>query len=461
MIKRALHKARKHDFTTGSIPGSIWILAFPIMLANILQTAFNIVDMFWVGRLGTDAIGAVAMSGVVLFVIVTIVIGICTGTHVLIARYIGSRNKQAAENVAEQALIIGAIFSIVIAGLGVIFAQPILRVLGARGEILSLGVEYLNITFIGSLVMVYLFLVNAILRASGDAFMPMLIMVGAVILNIILDPLMIFGIGFPRMGVAGAALATVLSRGLGSLVGLYALFKGYSRIQVHFARLKVDLKIILKILKLGFPATVQMGLRSCVGLVLMAFVAKFGSYAIAAYGIGLRIFSVVLMPGFALAASAATVVGQSVGAKQVSRARSCAWQATGFNILLMGATGILFFVLAPNLIAVFNSRPDIIKLGSEYLRITSLSYAFVACGLVLGHSLMGAGDTISPMVITICCLLGIQIPLAIILPGQLNLGISGIWWAILISSVSQGVITCLWFKLGRWQFLGEQERAGA
>ena len=253
------------------------------------------------------------------------------------------------------------------------------------------------------------------------------------------------------MGVAGAALATVLSRGIASLLGLSILFQGYSRVRVHLARLRLDIKTIGKIIKLGFPNSVQMALRSSVGLFLMAIVARYGNYAICAYGIGLRIFSVVLMPGFALATSAATLVGQNLGAREFSRARTCAWQAAGFNMLLMGFGGALFFAFSANLISIFNTHPSIIKLGSEYLKITSLSYIFIAPALVLGRSLMGAGDTISPLLISAFTLLGIQIPLALILPNHLHIGLSGVWWAILVSSVLQGILTCFWFNRGRWK----------
>ncbi|MBU4140695.1 MAG: MATE family efflux transporter [Candidatus Omnitrophica bacterium] len=451
MIRRLLGNSRKLDLTEGNTVRNIWALALPMMLGNIMQTAFNVVDMIWVGRLGSEAIASVAMSGVVLFVIITLIIGVSTGTQTLVARFMGAGKCADAENVAMQSLIIGAVLSVALAGAGLILARPILQILGAKTMILQLGTDYLKIILIGGLGMVYLFLACAIFRASGDALTPMLIMIGATILNVILDPLMIFGIGFPRMGVKGAALATVLSRGLAALLGLYILFRGSSRLRLHLAKLQANIKTIARIVKIGFPNSIQMASRSIVGLVLMAIVARYGSYAIAAYGIGLRIFSVVLMPGFALATSAAILVGQNLGARKFLRAQTSARQAAGFNTLLMGLAGILFFTFSANLISVFDTNPDIVKLGAEYLKITSFGYIFVAQGLVLGRSLMGAGDTISPMLISVFALLGIQIPLAVILPNHLHIGISGVWWAILISSVLQGALTCFWFNLGRWK----------
>ncbi len=451
MIKRLLSKSRKLNLTEGNTVKSIWALALPVMLGNILQTAFNVVDMIWVGRLGSEAIAGVAMSGVVLMVIMTFIIGVSTATQSLVARFTGAKNYLGAENVAMQSLIVGAVLSAILATIGLVFGRSILGALGAKAAILELGTDYLTIILSGALMMVYLFLVSAIFRAAGDVFTPMLIMIGATVLNIVLDPLMIFGIGFPRMEVKGAALATVVSRALAAIVGLYILFQGNSRIRVKLERLRMDVKTSIKIIKIGFPNSIQMALRSIVGLVLMAIVARYGGYAIAAYGIGLRIFSVVLMPGFALATSAATLVGQNLGARKLTRAGTCAWQAAGFNTLLMGLAGVLFFIFSANLISLFNNNPHVIKLGSEYLKITSWGYVFVAQGLVLGRSLMGAGDTFSPMIISLLALLGFQIPLAIILPTQLHIGISGVWWAILISSVLQGILTAFWFNLGRWK----------
>ena len=451
MIKRLLNNRRKLDLTKGSVVKNIWALAFPMMLGNILQTAFNVVDMIWVGRLGPEAIASVAISGAALLVIMALIIGVSTGTMAIVSRKSGAMDQEGTDNAAMQSLILGAGLSIVLAITGLIFARPILHALGAEGAILQLGSDYLKVILSGGLVMVYLFLINAIFRAAGDVFTPLLIMIGATILNIILDPLMIFGIGFPRMGVVGAALATVVSRGLAALIGLYVLFQGYSRVRVHLARLSLDFKTIGRIIKIGFPNSIQMALRSIAGLILMAIVARYGGYAICAYGIGLRLFSVVLMPGFALATSAATLVGQNLGARKFLRAKISAWFAAGFNMLMMGAVGILFFIFSAKLVSIFTTNPGIISLGSEYLRLTSFSYVFVALGLVLGRSLMGAGDTTAPLIISVFALLGVQIPLAIILPKYLHTGLNGVWWAILISSVLQSALTYFWFNLGHWK----------
>ncbi len=450
-MKRLLSRTHKLNLTEGDIVKNIWLLASPIMLGNILQTAFNIIDMIWVGRLGSEAIASVALSGVVLMVIITLIIGIASGTQSLVSRFIGSGNQLMAENVAMQSLLIGTALSILLAGLSFVLSRPVLQLIGASGVVLQEAEGYLNIILAGGLTIIYLFMINAIFRAAADAMTPMLIMLGATILNVVLDPLLIFGIGFPRMGVRGAALATVFSQGAATLAGLYILFQGHSRIRVHLTRFKADWQTIVKITKIGFPNCIQMSLRSVVGLILMTIVAKYGSDAIAAYGIGLRVFSVVMMPGFALAVSAATVVGQNLGAKKLMRAEKSAIAAAKYNTMLMGFTGLIFFIFSNQIIFIFSSNPQIIAIGSDYLRITSFGYIFVAQGMVLGRSLIGAGDAISPMTITLITLLGIQIPLAVILPRHINTGLAGVWWAILISSILQGTLTYFWFNRGFWK----------
>ena len=262
---------------------------------------------------------------------------------------------------------------------------------------------------------------------------------------------MIFGIGFPRLGVNGAALATVLARGIGVVIAFWVLFRGSSVIHLKLRNVKVNFGLIWRISRIGVPSSIQMSLRSLMGVVLMAIVAKYGTYAVAAYGVGLRIMMLVLMPAFGLAMAAATLVGQNLGARDPERAHLSAWAATRFTMLIMGTVGIIFFLLAPDLIRLFNPNPQVVAIGTAYLRTTSFGYIFIALGIVLGRSLNGAGDTTSPMVITFISLWCLQIPLALLLPGRFHLGIAGVWWAILISTVVNGSLITAWFQRGRWK----------
>lgn len=442
----------RKDLTQGNIVRNIWTLATPMMFGNILQTAFNIVDMIWVGRLGSSAIAAVAMSGSILMIIMTMIIGIATGTAAMVSRFIGAKDNERANDVAMQSLILSAVASSLLAIVGFGLAEEMLKLLGAKPEVVLLGTGYLRILLVGGVVMFLLFLAGAILRGAGDALTPMIILGVATVVNGILDPLMIFGHGgFPRMGVNGAALATVLARGVGVVIAFCVLFRGSSHIHLRLRNLKVNFNLIWRITKIGIPSSVQMSLRSLMGVILMAIVARYGTYAVAAYGVGLRIMMLVFMPAFGLAAAAATLVGQNLGAQKEERAHYSAWAATRFTMLIMGAVGILFFLFAGNLIRVFNASPQVVEIGTRYLKITSFGYLFSALGVVLGRALNGAGDTVSPMVITFISLWCLQIPLALILPGSFRLGVSGVWWAALAASIIHGIMMAGWFQRGGWK----------
>ncbi len=407
--------------------------------------------MIWVGKLGGTAIAAVAMSGSILMVIMTLIIGIATGTVAMVARSTGAGDRKKANEVAMQSLFLSFLASTLLAAAGFGLAEGMLKLLGGTPEVVALGTGYLKILLVGGTVMFLLFLAEAILRGAGDAMTPLTILIISILLNAILDPLMIFGIGFPRLGVNGAALATVLARGIGVIIAFRVLFRGSSPIHLERKNLKVNFGLMGRIIKLGVPSSIQMSLRSLMGVILMAIVAKYGTYAVAAYGVGLRIMMFVLMPVFGLAMAAATLVGQNLGAQAPERAHLSAWTATRFTMLIMGTVGIIFFLFAPNLIGFFNTNLQVVEIGTTYLRITSLGYLFIALGVVLGRALTGAGDTVAPMVITFISLWGLQIPLALLLPGRLHLGITGVWWATLISTVVHGTITTGWFQRGRWK----------
>ena len=455
MRKRILQAVHDHmtgrDLTRGSIVRNIWVLAIPMMFGNLLQTTFSIVDMVWVGKLGPDAIAAVSLSGSILMVVMMLMIGIATRTTAMVARFIGARDHESANDVAMQSLILSAIGSLLLAVAGIGLADRMLEAMGASPEVVVLGTGYLRLLLVGSVAMFLLFLTEAILRGAGDALTPTLILTGATVLNAVLDPLLIFGIGFPRMGVDGAAMATLVARGVGAAVALYVLFRGRSRIRLRPKHLRVDLSIMWRITRLGVTSSIQLTMRGVMGIVLMALVAGYGTHAVAAYGVGLRLLMFVLMPGFGLAVATATLVGQNLGAGAPGRAQATAWAAARFSMLMMGAVGLLFYVFAGDLMGFFNKTAEVVEIGATYLRITSIGYIFIALSIVLGRAMNGAGDTVSPMVMTFMSLWCLQVPLALVLARWSGLGVSGIWWAALVASVVHGMMTTGWFQLGRWK----------
>ncbi|OGC23702.1 hypothetical protein A2291_04030 [candidate division WOR-1 bacterium RIFOXYB2_FULL_42_35] len=453
MIRRLLHKFQKErDLTTGSISKNIWILAIPMIISNMLQAGLNLVDMFWVGRLGAAAIAAVAMSGSLLMIVMFIMIGVGIGTTAMVARAIGENDQAKADNAAMQSLILGFFSSIILALIGYFSAPFLLKLLGADAEVLTLGLGYMRILFVGVNVIFYIFFITAILNGAGDAATPMIIAIIMTVANIILDPLLIFGIGpFPRLGVDGAALASVLAEGIGSIIALEVLLRGRSRVHVRLQYLRVNFLIIFQILRIGVPASAQMILRGFLNLALIVVVAGFGTQAVAAFGVCIRFNMLALMPGFALGMAAATLVGQNLGAKKPERAMASAWLATGYYAVFMGAMTVLFLIFAPSVIAFFNNDAQVVEIGTNYLRISAWGYVFVALGIVLSRSLSGAGDTIVPLIITFVALWLVQIPLAFYLSRFTSLNLDGVWVAILVAYLLQGTMTAIWFQMGKWK----------
>ena len=444
--------ARRRDWTRGSITRNIWALALPIITTNLLQSTFNVVDIWFVGRLGPDAIAAVSMSGVVMMLIIVVGAGLSIATTAMVARRIGARNRSGATKIAVQSLQLTVLASLCVTVLGVSTARHTLIWLGASPDVWRLGTPYLRIIFAGCLPMFLLFMVGAILLGAGDAMTPMKVMGGSTLLNILLDYLLIFGPGpFPRMGVMGAAVGSTLARGLGMVVGMLVLCHPGSAVPLRGARLHLDWKTMGTLVKLGIPGSAQLALRNLSALVLTRLVAEFGTLALAGYGIGMRINMVLMSIGFGIGASSAALVGQNLGAGQPSRAERTGWTAAGQWAAVMATVGAIFWFYAPHLVGLFSSETGVVEAGGSFIRTVSWVYPFLAISLVLARSLNGAGDTVSPTVIITVGLFGLRIPLALFLSRGTGLGVEGIWLAIASSMVTDGSLMALWFSRGVWK----------
>ncbi|MCK5327717.1 MAG: MATE family efflux transporter [Candidatus Latescibacteria bacterium] len=440
----------RRDLTEGGIVRNIGHLALPMMIGNVLQNAFSIVDMIFVGRLGPSAIAAVGMSGVVLGFLFVVIIGIYTGTVALVARFIGAKNPSEAENVAMQSLFLGGFCYAAIAIMGYPLAPFILRVLGGTEEVVGQGVPYIRIMFLGSFAMIFTVVLSSVLRAAGDAITPLKILTLATVLNIGLDPLLIFGWGpFPRLGVAGSALATVIARGLGAALLLWIFLRGNGVIHLKIARARIDLPLLGRIIRIGIFASIQGILRNISGVVLTRLVAMYGTYAVAAYMIGMRLQMMVMMSAFGLAGAVATLVGQNLGAHKPERAARTAWITVGVGFAIMTVLGIFYIVFSRSIIGVFNKDPEVLRIGMQYLRICAGAFGFIGLSIILGRALSGAGDTVSPMVITAIGLLGIRLALSLLFSWKL--GLTGIWLGITASTIIQGLMVGVWFHTGRWK----------
>ena len=441
-----------NKITHGRLERSFWSLAIPMMAGALMQNLFSLVDLFFVGRLGHVAVAALSIAGVILGVIMMAAIGIATGTTALIAHFTGKKDYSGADRVLFQTVIICTVSSLVMILVGIFGVVGLLHIFGTSEEIIPAASSYLRISFIFS-IFIFLFIgFNQALRGSGDAITPLKVLVLVNIVNIILDPLFIFGLGFfPKLGVAGSALATVISRALGVTIILGYFIWGKSTLHFHRGMFKINLPIIDRIVKIGFFASFEVLLRQLSLLLLLRLVNSFGVAALAAYGIAIRLRMTVMMLGFGMGIACAVIIGQNMGAGYVPRARRAGWQGLKYYEFIVIPIAGLFFIFSPHIVGIFNNNPDVIKIGSSLLRFIAVTLPFLAMVLTLGRGIAGAGDTIASAIMTAVAQLGLRIPVAYFAALVLNWGTNGIWLGINASDIFQGLAMVWYFKRGFWQ----------
>jgi putative MATE family efflux protein len=378
--------------------------------------------------------------------------GIAVGTMALVSQFTGEKNYEMSDNVLGQTLILDIIGASVMLIVSFFLIEPLLKLFGATGDVLVYAAEYLRITFTFSIV-IFLFVgINQALRGSGDARTPLYALIIANILNIILDPLFIMGYGpFPKMGVAGSAIATVLTRGIGVLFLFSHLLFGHSTIHLKLNHLKPLPFLMKRIMSIGSFASLQVFIREVSFLFLMRLVTSFGAVTLAAYGIGSRIRSFIMVPGFGFASSAAILVGQNLGAGKPERAKKSAWRAVTYYEFILIPIVILFLVFAPTIVKIFNNHPEVIIIGSSFLRYLAVTFPFLAFSLVFSQAMNGAGDTKTPTIINAIGQLGFRIPFAYFCALAVGLGYSGIWLGINASDIVQGIGMVFVFRAGHWK----------
>ncbi len=442
------------DLTQGNISRAIWIVAIPQILTNLMQTLFNLVDIFWVGKLalGTRAIAAVSIAGTLMMLLFMVIMGVGTGALALVARSYGQKDYKRANRITANAILLSLFLSIPVSYFGARYSGNLFLFMGADAQVSEAGQQYLSLMFMASSVIFLTFVLNAVLQGVGDALTPMKIMVSVLILNLILDPFLIFGWGpFPNLGIRGAAWATIISRLIASLVLLFKLYYGELRLRLHLDDFIPDRQILMKIIRLGGPNSIQLSLRGIMGIVIIGLVASFGTSAVAAYGIGHRLFMLALFPGFGFAIAAAGLVGQNLGSGQPERSARSAYITTYYYLVFLAGLMVAGLVFPEKLISLFDTTPEVVDMGASMLRITALGLPLLAPSLILNRSLGGAGDTISPMIITMISLWGLQVPLAILLSRIPALGVSGIFWAGTIAISASGLMALFWFRRRGWQ----------
>ncbi|RMF98481.1 MAG: MATE family efflux transporter [Candidatus Schekmanbacteria bacterium] len=441
------------DATKGSLSRALLKLAIPFIMAMLLETVMQLTDMFFVSRLGSASIAAVSFCGIILLLLSTIVEGISASALAIVARRVGEADKEGANIAASNTMFICLLLSIITGIGGYYIAGPTLKILGAPEDVYNLGIGYIQYSFLGIYSMFFLFIVQAIMRGAGEPIYPMLILSGSAFMNIIFDPLFIFGLGpFPKLGVTGAAIATVTARTIASTIGIYLLFSGKTFIKLTLKKMKIDLNIIATIFRIAFPAMGRMSLNSITRVILMKIVALFGTSAIAAYGIGLRLDMVAFLPGLGFAAATSTIVGQNLGAKKIDRAERSTIIALLCNIAVVGTIAVLFLLFSENIISVFDKSAEVMRIGTMYIYIVVPSYFFMAGRLVYNGSLRGAGDTYSTMVASFISMVLMQIPLAYLLAKYTSLDVYGVFISVAAVNFFETLMLYYWFKKGKWKY---------
>lgn len=441
------------DYTSGPIIKSLIGLALPIVFANILQTAYQLVDTFWVGRLGAEAVAAVSLSFPVLFLLISLGGGLAIAGTIMVAQYKGKGDLKQIDYVSAQTLLMMIIVSVIVSVLGYFVAAPIMGLMGAAPDVLPLAVSYLQISFIGLTFMFAYFVFQSLMRGVGDVKTPMYIVLGTVLLNLVLDPLFIMGYGpIPGYGVSGAAIVTVLTQGLAAVVGLSMLFSGKYGIHLKWKNFRFDLAMFKKMFRLGFPASISQSTRA-LGMAVMAFlVASFGTLVVASYGIGARIFSFIIIPAIGIAMATGTLVGQNMGAGKIERAEEVTRLSSIISFVFLTAIGIIFFIFAEPITAAFiPNDPDVIASGSLFVKIMALSFGFVGVQQTINGAFMGSGSTGTSMILSIVAFWVLQFPIAYILSKHTVLAEVGIWWSLPVSNVLSTIVAYIWYKKGDWK----------
>ncbi len=444
--------AYNRDWTKGSVIKNLVLLSWPMVIMESLWVISQIVDLIWVGKLGPNSIAGVGIANIILMLVWSVDMALIAGVRAMIARRIGEGDIQGANQVLGQAITLGIIWALLVTVVGVFMDASALGFFGVEVEVITESLAYLRVTLTGWIAMEIMVVCIYSIQASGDTVTPMIVEVLIRIVHIVICPFLVLGWWiFPEMGVSGAALSNVISQSLGGVILLWILFKGRTRLQLTLKGFHFEPRIIWRILKIGIPVLV-MGLQGAFsGMLLMRFVSPFGALAVAAQSLASRTEMFLFVPGMALGTGAGVLVGQNLGASQVDQAKRTAWIAVSIVESFMIICSIVILVLSRNIVGLFTVDPELIELGGVFLRIATASYLVIALSSVLQNCIAGAGDTVPNMIVSLAVVWLIQLPLAYYLSKSTTLGVLGIRWAMVISTVTAAIAYTLYFISGRWK----------
>jgi putative MATE family efflux protein len=447
-------QGKEKNYTTGSINRAIILLSIPMILEMIMEALFAVVDVFFVSKVSVNAVATVGLTESVITLVYSIAIGLSMATTAMISRRIGEGDPERAAEAAVQSMIIAVTFSLILSVAGVFFARDILSLMGGSEALIGEGIWYTRLIFGGNIVIMLLFLLNAVFRGAGDAAIAMRALWIANILNIILDPCFIFGWGpFPEMGVTGAAVATNVGRGVGVLYQLYMLFKGRVIVKIARRHVVVVWGVIRRLLVVSIGGMGQYIIASASWIFLMRIIAEFGETALAGYTISIRMLIFAILPAWGMANAAATLVGQNLGANQPDRAETSVWRSAFLTMVFLLIVSIVYFFFAEPMVRFFHSDPEVVQYGVASLKIICLGYVFFAYGMVISQAFNGAGDTSTPTWLNFICFWLLQIPLAYVLGVSLKIGPNGVFWAVAISESILALMCIYVFRLGKWKLV--------
>jgi putative MATE family efflux protein len=440
------------DFTDGHVGHAVIVLAVPMVLEMCMESLFAVVDVFFVSKLGADAVAAVGLTEGMLTIVYSVAMGLVIGATAVVSRRIGEKDADGAAVAAVQVIALGMALSLVIGVVGFFFGTRLLALMGAEPGVLAGPAAYATVMLTGCGSVVLLFLNNAIFRAAGDPTVAMRVLWFANGINIVLDPMLIFGFGpIPALGVAGAAVATTIGRSAAVVVQLWLLAYGSNRIRIRWRHVRIVPDVMWSICRISSTGMLQILIDTTSWVVLVRLISTFGSAAVAGYTIGIRTVLFAILPAWGLSNAAATMVGQALGAGKPERAEAAVWTACRYNLWFLGAIGAIFVVFAPQIVAIFTTDPAVAPGAIACLRIVSLGFPLFAFGMVLTQAFNGAGDAWTPTWINLACFWAWQMPLAYGLALGWGLGPSGVYWAVMIAFATLAVVSAVIFRRGRWK----------